>query len=329
VRQVLDVPQDPYTQVLMAAIPSVHQRVQRLPVPEVGGGPVAVAVPWTPKPIAAGADGAGVKALVEVQNLCREFDLSHGWLARVLAREGKKILKAVDQVSFTIRPGTTFGLVGESGSGKSTVARMVAGLLPPTSGTILFDGVDKWSAAAQTVAMRRRFQMIFQDPYASLNPRWTVQQLIAEPLQVLGLTQSPEETSDRVQESLRRVRMKPDDARKYPHQFSGGQRQRIAIARALASKPEFIICDEPTSALDVSVQAQVLNLMRDLQDEFGLTYLLISHNLAVIRHMCDDIGVMQRGKLVEAGEAAAVLDAPQHAYTRDLMAAIPDIAHVH
>lgn len=325
VRQVLDAPQQPYTQVLMGAIPSVHHRVQRLPVPEVGGGPAAPAVPWQP--------GAGAQepaaALLEVRDLCKEFDLSSGWLARLLAREDKKILKAVDRVGFSIRKGSTFGLVGESGSGKSTVARMVAGLTPPTSGTVLFDGVDKWSPAAQTVAMRRRFQMIFQDPYASLNPRWTVQELIAEPLQVLALTAGKDETAERVQEALRRVRMKPDDARKYPHQFSGGQRQRIAIARALASRPEFIICDEPTSALDVSVQAQVLNLMRDLQEEFGLTYLLISHNLAVIRHMCDDIGVMQRGRLVEAGEAGAVLDAPQHAYTRALMAAVPDMEHVH
>jgi peptide/nickel transport system ATP-binding protein len=325
VRQVLDAPQQPYTQVLMGAIPSVHHRVQRLPVPEVGGGPAAPAVPWQP--------GAGAQepaaALLEVRDLCKEFDLSSGWLARLLAREDKKILKAVDGVGFSIRRGSTFGLVGESGSGKSTVARMVAGLTPPTSGTVLFDGVDKWSPAAQTVAMRRRFQMIFQDPYASLNPRWTVQELIAEPLQVLALTAGKDETAERVQEALRRVRMKPDDARKYPHQFSGGQRQRIAIARALASRPEFIICDEPTSALDVSVQAQVLNLMRDLQEEFGLTYLLISHNLAVIRHMCDDIGVMQRGRLVETGEAGAVLDAPQHAYTRALMAAVPDMEHVH
>lgn len=325
VRQVLDAPRDPYTQVLMAAIPSVHQRVERLPVPEVGGGPVAKAVPWTPKP----EDAARSKNLVEVKDLCKDYDLSSGWLARILAGGEKKILKAADHVSFNIRQGTTFGLVGESGSGKSTVARMVAGLTPPTSGQILFDGVDKWSPAANTVAMRRRFQMIFQDPYASLNPRWTVEQLIAEPLVVLGLTSGPAETAERVQEALRRVRMKPDDAKKYPHQFSGGQRQRIAVARALASKPEFIICDEPTSALDVSVQAQVLNLMRDLQDEFGLTYLLISHNLAVIRHMCDDIGVMQRGKLVEVGDAQVVLDDPQHAYTKDLMAAIPDIAHVH
>ncbi|WP_454725295.1 dipeptide ABC transporter ATP-binding protein [Delftia acidovorans] len=325
VRQVLDAPQQPYTQVLMGAIPSVHHRVQRLPVPEVGGGPAAPAVPWQP---GVGAQEPAV-ALLEVRDLCKEFDLSSGWLARLLAREDKKILKAVDGVSFSIRKGSTFGLVGESGSGKSTVARMVAGLTPPTSGTVLFDGVDKWSPAAQTVAMRRRFQMIFQDPYASLNPRWTVQELIAEPLQVLALTAGKDETAERVQEALRRVRMKPDDACKYPHQFSGGQRQRIAIARALASRPEFIICDEPTSALDVSVQAQVLNLMRDLQEEFGLTYLLISHNLAVIRHMCDDIGVMQRGRLVEAGEAGAVLDAPQHAYTRALMAAVPDMEHVH
>ncbi|MDR3004450.1 MAG: ABC transporter ATP-binding protein [Acidovorax sp.] len=329
VRQVLDAPSQAYTQVLMAAIPSVHQRVQRLPVPEVGEDKVAPAVPWTPKTGAADADGASAKPLLEVKDLCKDYDLSSGWLARLLAREEKKILKAVNQVSFSIRKGTTFGLVGESGSGKSTVARMVAGLTPPTSGSIWFDGVEKWSPAAQTVAMRRRFQMIFQDPYASLNPRWTVEALIAEPLTVLGITASKEETAERVQQALRRVRMKPDDAKKYPHQFSGGQRQRIAVARALASQPEFIICDEPTSALDVSVQAQVLNLMRDLQDEFGLTYLLISHNLAVIRHMCDDIGVMQRGRLVEVGDAQAVLDAPQHAYTRELMAAIPDIAHVH
>lgn len=328
VRQVLDAPRHPYTQALMAAIPSVHQRVKRLPVPEVGSDTIAPAEPWEPP---ANAPAADTPPLLQVRNLVKEFDLSGGWLARLISGGSgeKKILKAADDVNFNIRRGTTFGLVGESGSGKSTVARMVAGLLPPTSGTILFDGVDKWSAAAQTTAMRRRFQMIFQDPYASLNPRWTVEQLIAEPLLALGLTTSPSETAERVQQALQRVRMKPDDAKKYPHQFSGGQRQRIAIARALASAPEFIICDEPTSALDVSVQAQVLNLMRDLQEEFGLTYLLISHNLAVIRHMCDDIGVMQRGRLVEVGDAQAVLDNPQHVYTKDLMAAIPDIAHVH
>jgi peptide/nickel transport system ATP-binding protein len=200
--------------------------------------------------------------------------------------------------------------------------------MEPTAGRVLFDGIDRWSGAARTVALRRRFQMIFQDPYASLDPRWRVDRLIAEPVEVLGLAGSAEETAERVADALRRVRLSPDDARKYPHQFSGGQRQRIAIARALASRPEFIVCDEPTSSLDVSVQAQVLNLMRDLQDEFGLTYLLISHNLAVIRHMCDHVGVMQRGRLVEQGVAEAVFDAPHHAYTRELMAAVPSADRV-
>jgi peptide/nickel transport system ATP-binding protein len=325
VREVLDRPAQPYTRVLMAAIPSVHQRLARLPVPEIGAPATATAAPVRAEPVphAAAAEG---KTLLEVRDLGKEFDLSLGWLERLVSQQPRRTLQAVDGVSFKIRQGSTFGLVGESGSGKSTVARMVAGLTLPTRGQVLFDGQDRFHTQTD---LRRRIQMIFQDPYASLNPRWTVARLIAEPLEVLGLSQRPEETAERVAQALRRVRMTPDDARKYPHQFSGGQRQRIAIARALASQPEFIICDEPTSALDVSVQAQVLNLMRDLQDEFGLTYLLISHNLAVIRHMCDDIGVMQRGRLVEAGDAQEVLDAPQHEYTRALMAAVPDIQHAH
>ncbi|WP_429600399.1 dipeptide ABC transporter ATP-binding protein [Variovorax sp. PvP013] len=326
VREVLDHPREPYTRALMAAIPPVHRRLRRLPVPEIGADIAAPddlppAVVETP---AASKAAAAERPLVQVQDLAREFDLSAGWLARTLAREPRKILRAVDGVAFDIARGTTFGLVGESGSGKSTVARMIAGLVEPTAGRVLFDGVDRWrGTSAQTAALRRRFQMIFQDPYASLDPRWRVDRLIAEPVEVLGLAGSAEETAERVADALRRVRLSPDDARKYPHQFSGGQRQRIAIARALASRPEFIVCDEPTSSLDVSVQAQVLNLMRDLQDEFGLTYLLISHNLAVIRHMCDHVGVMQRGRLVEQGAAEAVFEAPRHAYTRELMAAVP------
>ena len=320
VRQVLDSPEKPYTRVLMAAIPSVHERLQRLPVPEIGAPVTAASV----KTLAVKAEPATrARTLLEVRDLGKEYDLSPGWLARVLMRVSRKTLQAVDGVSFAIRQGRTFGLVGESGSGKSTVARMVAGLTPPTRGQVVFDGIDRWSAAADSLALRRRFQMIFQDPYASLNPRWTVARLIAEPLEVLGLSASRSETQERVADALRRVRMQPDDARKYPHQFSGGQRQRSAIARALVSQPEFIICDEPTSALDVSVQAQVLNLMKDLQDEFGLTYLLISHNLAVIRHMCDHVAVMQRGRIVEQGLADDVLGAPQHAYTQALMAAVP------
>ena len=330
VRDVLDRPREPYTRALMAAIPSVHQRLHRLPVPEIGADTaVATVLPPAVAEVVPKEEGAVAQTapLIQVQGLAREFDLSAGWLVRTLARQPKKVLRAVDDVHFDIVRGSTFGLVGESGSGKSTVARMIAGLTKPTAGRVLFDGVDRWGGAAETAALRRRFQMIFQDPYASLDPRWRVDRLIAEPVEVLGLAGSTEETAARVEEALRRVRMSPDDGRKYPHQFSGGQRQRIAIARALASQPEFIVCDEPTSSLDVSVQAQVLNLMRDLQDEFGLTYLLISHNLAVIRHMCDHIGVMQRGRLLEQGDAEEVLDAPEHAYTRELMAAVP-VPHV-
>ena len=328
VRQVLDHPREPYTRALMAAIPSVRDRLHRLPVPEIGADiAVAAALPPAQAETVAAPALADSPPLIRVQGLSREFDLSAGWLVRTLARQPKKVLHAVDGVSFDIARGRTFGLVGESGSGKSTVARMIAGLTRPTAGSVHFDGIDRWGDAAQTAALRRRFQMIFQDTHASLNPRWRVDRLIAEPVEVLGLAASADETAERVAQALRRVRMSPDDGRRYPHQFSGGQRQRIAIARALASQPEFIVCDEPTSSLDVSVQAQVLNLMRDLQDEFGLTYLLISHNLAVIRHMCDDVGVMQRGRLVEQGSAAEVLDAPKHAYTRALMAAVPDMRH--
>ena len=321
VRAVLDAPREPYTRALMAAIPSVHQRIDRLPVPEIGAESAPPGPALARKLTASDASAA---PLIQVQGLTREFDLSAGWLVRTLARQPRKLLRAAEDVQFDIARGSTFGLVGESGSGKSTVARMIAGLTKPTAGRVLFDGIDRWGGTSQTAALRRRFQMIFQDPYASLNPRWRVDRLIAEPVEVLGLAGSADETEARVADALRRVRMSPDDGRKYPHQFSGGQRQRIAIARALASQPEFIVCDEPTSSLDVSVQAQVLNLMRDLQEEFGLTYLLISHNLAVIRHMCDRIGVMQRGRLVEQGAAEAVLDAPAHAYTRELMAAVPD-----
>ena len=354
VREVLDRPHEPYTRAVMAAIPSVYQRVHRLPVPEIGAvdvlkaSPEALAASLVQAAAAAAASGPNAtpghaaaslpagpgattvapQALVQVQDLSRTFDLSPPWLLRVLARAPRKVVNAVSEVSFDVRRGRTYGLVGESGSGKSTVARMIAGLIAPSSGRILIDGVDRADPHAAH-QLRRRVQMIFQDPYASLNPRWRVDAIIAEPVQVLGLAQRADEVQHLVQEALRRVRMVPDDARKFPHQFSGGQRQRVAIARALVSRPEFIICDEPTSALDVSVQAQVLNLMRDLQDEFGLTYLLISHNLAVIRHMCDDIGVMQRGRLVESGDASAVLDDPQHPYTQALMAAVPNMAHTH
>jgi peptide/nickel transport system ATP-binding protein len=262
-----------------------------------------------------------------VRDLVREFDVSAPWLQRTLTGEHRRIVKAVSGVSFDIRRGETLALVGESGSGKSTIARMVVGLLPPTGGSVRIDGTDIWDAgsAAELQRLRRRFQMIFQDPFASLNPRWRVRDIIAEPLQIFGLTGSGAESRARVGELLTLVKLTPEDGEKYPHQFSGGQRQRISIARALASEPEFLVCDEPTSALDVSVQAQILNLMRDLQDRLGLTYLFISHNLAVVRHMADTIGVLYLGRLAEVAPARQLFASPRHPYTRSLLDSIPDI----
>ncbi|HEV2509171.1 ABC transporter ATP-binding protein [Bosea sp. (in: a-proteobacteria)] len=270
------------------------------------------------------------KAFVQVRDLKRVFDVSKPWLNRVLERQDKQFLKAVDGVSFDIRKGETFALVGESGSGKSTVARMVVGLLNPSGGTVSIDGVSMFDARAaqERQRLRRRMQMIFQDPYASLNPRWRVGRIIAEPIRAFDLIQGDAAIEARVGELLSLVGLHPDDGKKFPHEFSGGQRQRIAIARALASNAEFIVCDEPTSALDVSVQAQILNLMRDLQQKFGLTYLFISHNLAVVRHMATRIGVMYLGRLVEVSDGKQLFAAPRHPYTRMLLEAVPDLAMI-
>jgi peptide/nickel transport system ATP-binding protein len=267
-------------------------------------------------------------SFVDVRNLRREFDVSKPWLERLLEDGHLEFLKAVDGVSFDIAKGETFALVGESGSGKTTVARMVVGLLPPTSGEVIIDGVSM-SDVRQSQArrqLRRRIQMIFQDPYASLNPRLRVDAIIAEPVRAFDLIQGEHQIQRRVAELLNLVGLHADDGQKYPHEFSGGQRQRIAIARALASEAEFIVCDEPTSALDVSVQAQILNLMRDLQDRFGLTYLFISHNLAVVRHMASRIGVMYLGRIVEIAEGHELFSHPRMPYTRMLLGAVPDLA---
>jgi peptide/nickel transport system ATP-binding protein len=265
--------------------------------------------------------------LVSVRNLSRTFDVSKPWLNRVLEREEKRLLRAVQDVSFSIAARETFALVGESGSGKSTVANMVVGLLTPSNGSVVIDGVDIAKPVdAQTLRdLRRRIQMIFQSPYASLNPRWRVDRIIAEPIRAFSMMRDNREIEAEVGRLLRTVGLDPADGTKYPHEFSGGQRQRIAIARALSSRPEFIVCDEPTSALDVSVQAQILNLMRDLQDEFGLTYLFISHNLAVVRHMATRIGVMYLGRLVEVAPARQMFANPRHPYTRMLLDAVPDL----
>jgi peptide/nickel transport system ATP-binding protein len=267
-------------------------------------------------------------SFVDVKNLRRVFDVSKPWLNRVLEGGHLEYLKAVDGVSFDIRKGETFALVGESGSGKTTVARMMVGLLPPSSGEVVIDGVSMTDAKQAQLRrrLRRRIQMIFQDPYASLNPRFRVDAIIAEPIRAFDLIQGERQIRDRVGELLGLVGLHPDDGSKFPHEFSGGQRQRIAIARALASEAEFIVCDEPTSALDVSVQAQILNLMRDLQDKFGLTYLFISHNLAVVRHMANRIGVMYLGRIVEIAEGRELFAAPRMPYTKMLLGAVPDLA---
>lgn len=263
--------------------------------------------------------------LVRATDLAKTFDVSAPWLNRVLERQPRQLLRAVDGVSFDIFPGQTLALVGESGCGKSTVARLLVGLYEPTRGGFEFDGQDAHAAfkTPQGRQLRRRIQMIFQDPYASLNPRWRVQDIVAEPLIEHGLLRDAQALRARVEELLQSVGLAAADRTKYPHQFSGGQRQRISIARALATQPAFLVCDEPTSALDVSVQAQVLNIMKDLQRQQGLTYLFISHNLAVVRHMSDQVGVMYLGRLVELADKHTLFDSPRHPYTRMLLDAIP------
>ena len=268
-----------------------------------------------------------MSALVEVRDLAKTFDVSAPWLNRVIERKPKLFVHAVDGVSFSIEKGTTLALVGESGCGKSTVARLLVGLYAPTRGDVQFDGQATHAGgnAAELRTLRRRMQMIFQDPYASLNPRWKVLDIIGEPLREHGLVPGAEALRARVSELLLQVGLAAADCDKFPHQFSGGQRQRISIARALATQPEFLVCDEPTSALDVSVQAQVLNIMKDLQKTQGLTYLFISHNLAVVRHVADRVGVMYLGRLVEVAPKAELFGQPRHPYTRMLLDAIPDI----
>ena len=264
--------------------------------------------------------------LLEIKDLSRIFDISKPWLNRLIEREDRRLLRAVNDVSLNIKRGETFALVGESGSGKSTIAKVIVGLLAASSGEIRFDGVNLAEQSPTAMRnIRRRYQMIFQDPFASLNPRWRVRDIIAEPLRKFGMGDMEGSSQKRVDELLELVGLSAKDGSKFPHEFSGGQRQRIAIARVLSSKPEFIVCDEPTSALDVSVQAQILNLMRDLQDDFGLTYLFISHDLSVVRHMANRIGVLYLGRLVEVSDSKEMFRNPRHPYTQMLLEAVPDL----
>ena len=266
--------------------------------------------------------------LLEVRDLSKYFALSSRWIRRVVARQPRPVLKAIDGVSFRIRRGQTFGLVGESGCGKSTVARVIVGLHAPTRGEILFEDklLNGRNDRSSRMSLHSRMQMIFQDPYASLDPRWRVRSIIAEPIRAFKLAHNRAELHRCVAELLLQVGLSPSDGEKYPHEFSGGQRQRISIARAISSNPAFLVCDEPTSALDVSVQAQILNLIKELQRRLGLTYLFISHNLAVVHHISDHVGVMYLGRLCEVAPKHILFSQPQHPYTQMLLDTIPDLS---
>jgi peptide/nickel transport system ATP-binding protein len=261
-----------------------------------------------------------MSALISVRGLSRVFDVSKPWLNRVIERREKAFLTAVSEVSFEVEEKSVYALVGESGSGKSTIGKIIVGLLGPSAGHVEIEGVDLATETdrAKVESVRANVQMIFQDPYASLNPRWRVREIINEPVQARG-----GETEGLAERLLEQVGLAAEDADKFPHEFSGGQRQRICIARALASRPRLIVCDEPTSALDVSVQAQVLNLMSDLREELGLTYLFISHDLTVVQHMADTIGVLYLGRLVEEAPRDRLFADPKHPYTRMLFDAAP------
>ena len=259
------------------------------------------------------------RPLLEVDNLKTHFPVRRGILQRVVDQ-----VRAVDGVSFKIQPGETLGLVGESGCGKTTVGRTILRLIPATAGAVRYDGENVFDMnAAEMRDIRRKMQIIFQDPAGSLNPRMRVGRIVGEPLEVHGLA-SGDELRERVENLLERCGLWRQAADRYPHEFSGGQRQRIGIARALALEPRLIVCDEPTSALDVSIQSQILNLLADLQDDFGLSYLFISHDMAVIHHVCDRIAVMLDGQIVEEGDRDGIIEAPTHEYTKALLSAVPE-----
>src|SRR5690349_2692640 len=265
------------------------------------------------------ANGNGPEPLLQVTDLEMHFPLTRG----IIFQRKVGAVQAVDGVTFSVMPGETLGLVGESGCGKSTTGRAILQLYKPTSGEVVFDGKDLTKLDSGDMRkMRRHLQMIFQDPYASLNPRMTVGNIVSEPMQIHNLVPKAERTK-RVQELLQTVGLNPYFANRYPHEFSGGQRQRIGIARALAANPDFIVCDEPVSALDVSIQAQIVNLLEDLQDQFKLTYLFIAHDLSVVRHISDRVAVMYLGKIVEMASRHELYDQPLHPYTKALLSAVP------
>jgi len=307
-------PQDIYTRALLACRPRLDAKPKRLPVIDdfmAGGGrPIVVKEDRVARP-------AEDKPIVEARGLRKVYRLKTGLFAR-------KSIEAVQEASFALSRGRTLGVVGESGSGKTTIGMLLMRLIEPSAGEVLFNGTDLLRLTdAQMMAYRRRIQIIFQNPYASLNPRFTVGQILTEPMKIHRIGDSDSNRVERAVTLARRVGLPADSIHKYPHEFSGGQRQRIAIARCLSMQPEVVICDESVSALDVSVQATVLNLLLDLQEEFGISYLFISHDLAVVKYMADDMLVMHNGAIVERGSAEAVYEAPQHEYTKKLLRSIP------
>ncbi len=314
--QVLGQPQHAYTKSLIAAVPRPGSKVTRFPQVNYGGREIRFAI----EDLAKGWQQPNTnpdKPLLEVKGLIKRFIEKRSLLPR-----NRTYFTAVDDVSFQIKPGEVYGLVGESGSGKSTVARMIAGLYKLDGGTVEFEGKPVSSDREAQEAFRQEIQMIFQDPYSSLNPRIRVDRIVAEPILHHRIL-SGRAVWDRVNELLEQVGLGAEAGLKYPHEFSGGQRQRISIARALATEPRFLICDEPTSALDVSIQAQILNILKDLQEHLGLTMLFISHDLPVVRQMCDRVGVMKNGKLVEEQETDSLFAAPQSTYARELLSLMP------
>ncbi len=315
VADIFEAPQDAYTKALLLCRPRLDVKPKRLPVIDdfMQGKPESQIVVTEPRI----ARAAAAAPLIEAKGLRKEYRLKTGLFAR-------KTVEAVKDASFALYPGRTLGVVGESGSGKTTVGMLLMRLVEATAGQVLYQGKDLLTLSdTEMMAYRRKIQIIFQNPYASLNPRFTVGQILTEPMKIHGIGDNDADRFERAAALANRVGLAPDSVYKYPHEFSGGQRQRIAIARCLTMKPDVVICDESVSALDVSVQATVLNLLLDLQDEFGMTYIFISHDLAVVKYMADDMLVMSEGAIVERGDSDAIYADPQHEYTRRLLSAIP------
>lgn len=321
-QEIFAAPKHPYTKGLLACRPSLESNPRRLPVVSdfmTSDGKERSDIQHTKVKKETRKVSEKQNVLLEIKNVRKHFPMKTSFFGRV-----QTWVKAVDDVSLTVRKGRTLGLVGESGCGKTTLGRTILRLIEPTDGEIVYDGTDITKVDRETMrAMRRRMQIVFQDPYASLNPRMTVGSAIMEPMIIHNLGANRSERLDMAADLMKRVGLEPSMLGRYPHEFSGGQRQRVCIARALAVKPEFIICDESVSALDVSIQAQILNLLLDLQDEFHLTYVFISHDLAVVKFVADEVAVMYNGRVVELNDAVGIYENPQHDYTKKLLGAIP------